>query len=449
MLTALTHQETAQHLQELIRLDTSNPPGNETQAAAYLASVLRVNGIEPVLVGKDPNRLNLVARLPGSGELPPLLLYSHTDVVPAEPGKWQHHPFSGDIAEGCVWGRGAVDMKGTLAQQLTVFLELKRRGIPLKRDVILAATADEEVGGEDGYGIGWVAQHHPDLIRAEFGLTELGGYTFHFGGRTLYPIQVAEKGVCWVRGVWQGRPGHASAPHTDNAVVHASRAVAQLAERGLGYHLTPASEGFLHTAGNAVGGELGAALHALTTPEGARAVLNGPLAHRPERAVLNAMVHNTASPTGLRAGYKTNVIPGEAEVTFDGRLLPGQTAESFLAELRAALTVPGAPNAFELEVIITKPPLATSHTTPLFDLMARTLQQHDPNGVVLPYLMTGATDAKHLAPLGMPSYGFAPMQIPAGMDFFAMFHAHNERAPLAGLAWGTQVLFEVVTGYCA
>jgi acetylornithine deacetylase/succinyl-diaminopimelate desuccinylase-like protein len=438
--------ETVRHLQALLRLDTTNPPGHETLAAEYLAGVLRAEGIEPLVLESAPGRGNLVARLPGSGQEPPLLLYSHTDVVPAEASHWSHPPFGGEIAEGFVWGRGAVDMKDTVAQQLMVLLLLKRHGVSLRRDVIFAATADEEVGGHDGYGVAWLAKHHPDLLRAEFGLSEVGGYNMDLGGRPVYLIQVAEKGTCWIRVRAHGRPGHGSMPHGDNAVVHLARALARLDQQGLPYHLTPPAHGFLDALVRAGGADpLAGIARSLKQPVGAERAFQIELAAHPLRGLLFAMLHNTATPTVLAAGYKTNVIPGVAEATLDGRTLPGFDTESFLAELKPVLG-----EAFEYEIEQATPPIQARHDTPLFKLMAEALRAHDPQaGGVLPYMMSGATDAKYLVPLGVPTYGFAPVRLPRGLPFMEMFHAHDERVPVEGLGWGVQVLYDVVARYCA
>jgi acetylornithine deacetylase/succinyl-diaminopimelate desuccinylase-like protein len=436
--------ETIRHLQALLRLDTTNPPGNESLAVDYLARALRADGIEPLVLAATPTRGNLIARLKGSGQAAPLLLYGHTDVVPAEAEHWQHPPFGGEVHDGFVWGRGALDMKGTVAQQLMAFLLLKRLNAPLKRDVIFAATADEEVGGDDSHGIAWLVRHHPDVLRAEFGLTEMGGYNMELEGVTLYPIQVAEKGTVWLKARAHGQPAHASQPHADNAVVRLARAVDDIGRYGLPYHLCEAAAGFLEAVGDAVGGQTGDLLLQLRTPEPAENLLNSVLKEHRLRPMLTALTHNTAVPTGLRAGYKTNVIPGMAEATIDGRTLPGHDAGSFLRELQAVM---GAD--LEYEVINTSPPIQTSHQTPLFKLMARVLKRHDHQAKVVPFMMTGATDAKYLAPLGVPSYGFAPIKLPPGFDFMGLFHAHNERAPVSGLGWGLQVLYDVVTEYCA
>lgn len=436
--------ETVRHLQALLRLETVNPPGNELIAAEYLAGVLQAEGLEPQVLKSAPGRGNVVARLKGSGQAPPLLLYGHTDVVPAEPEHWTHPPFAGEVHDGFVWGRGAVDMKGSVAQQLMVVLLLKRLAAPLKRDVIFAATADEEIGGADGYGMAWLVKHHPDLLRAEFGLTELGGYNLDLAGVTVYPIQTAEKGTVWLKARARGAPAHASQPRRDNAVVTLARAVDRLAARGLPYHLCDAAAGMLTALAEAAGGEAGDQLRALTQPERAEALLAGPLADHPLHPMLAAITHNTATPTGLSAGVQTNVIPATAEAVLDGRNLPGTDTAAFLDELRAVMG-----DHLEYEVTLESPPLQTSHRTPLYELMARTLRRHDPAARVVPYLMTGATDAKYLAPLGVPSYGFAPMRLPAGFDFMNLFHAHDERAPVDGLGWGVRVLFDVVAEYCA
>ncbi len=433
--------ETIRHLQALIRLDTTNPPGREILGAEYLAAQLRAEGLEPIVLESAPGRGNMVVRLKGSGEAAPLLLYSHLDVVGAEPAHWQHPPFAGEIADGYIWGRGALDMKGAVAQQLVTLLTLKREGVALKRDVIFAATADEETGGT--YGMQWLVQQHPDLLRAEYGLSEVGGYNMDFDGKAVYQIQVAEKGMCWFKFRAKGRPGHGSQPHDDNAVVHLARAVDRLATRGLPYHVCPPTAGFLQAAGAAVGGRLAETFEKLAAPETGPQALQTLKGHS-LYVYLNAILHNTVSPTGLAAGYKANVIPGEAEATVDGRPLPGFDTEMMLAEVREVLG-----DAFEIELIRESPAVQSPHDTPLFATLATALKRHDPQAAgVVPNMMTGGTDAKFLIHLGMATYGFAPVQMPPGLNFMEYLHAHNERAPVAGLGWGTQVLYEVVKEHC-
>jgi len=437
--------ETIRHLQALLRLDTTNPPGNETLAAEYLAGVLRAEGIEPLVLESAPGRGNVIARLKGTGQAAPVLLYSHTDVVPAEPAFWSHPPFAAEIADGFVWGRGAADMKDTVAEQLMVMLLLKRQGLPLGRDVIFAATADEEIGGVNGFGVSWLAKYHADLLRAEFGLSEVGGYNIEFAGRRVYLVQVAEKGTCWLRVRAHGRPGHGSLPHTDNAVLHLARQLNRLGSDGMPYHLTPPAASFLEAASRAAGGDLGQQLLGLRSAVEAERAFQMELADHEMRPLLYAMLHNTATPTGLTAGIKTNVIPATAEAVIDGRTLPGTSTDEFLAEIRAVMG-----DKLDYEVTMATPPIEAPTDTALFRLMAETLMAHDPKAVaVLPYMMSAATDAKYLAPLGIPTYGFAPLQLPPGMALMEMFHAHDERAPVDGLGWGVRVLYEVVEKYCA
>ena len=437
--------ETIRHLQALLRLNTTNPPGNETLAAEYLAGVLRAEGLEPLVLESAPGRGNVIARLKGSGEAAPLLLYSHTDVVPAEPAFWSHPPFAGEIADGFVWGRGAVDMKDTVAEQLMVMLLLKRQAVPLRRDVIFAATADEEIGGVNGFGVAWLVKQHAELLRAEFGLSEVGGYNIEFAGRRVYLVQVAEKGTCWLKVRAHGRPGHGSIPHTDNAVLHLARQLTRLAADGLPYHLTESAAGFLDAASRASGADMAQLLLSLKSPMEAERAFQMELEGHEMFPLLYAMLHNTATPTGLAAGIKTNVIPATAEAVIDGRTLPGYGTDDFLAELRQVMG-----DKLDYEVTLDTPPLETPHDTRLFRLMAETLAAHDPQAVaVLPYMMSAATDAKYLAPMGIPTYGFAPLQLPPGMGLMEMFHAHDERVPVDGLGWGVRVLYDVVTKYCS
>jgi len=433
--------EAVRHLQALIRIDTTNPPGNEREAVDYLAEVLSAEGYDPVVLESAPGRGNVVVRYQGSGEAPPILLFSHLDVVPAEPEHWEHEPFSGVVADGMVWGRGALDMKGIVAMQLMTMLLLKRGKIPLARDVIFAATADEEMGGK--YGAGFLVDHHPDLIRAEHALTEFGGFPVDLGGRRVYLCQVAEKGVCWVRMRARGRPGHGSTPHRDNAVVKLSEAVAKLGRTDLPFHRTDAAAEMFEGMARAVGGIRGAALRLLLHPTFSPLILR---LLTPEQRLTNyfhALLHNTVSPTVLRAGSKTNVIPSEAEAELDGRILPGQDLERFLAEVRAVVG-----EGFEFEPIEVSPPVQTTSRTPLFATMTEVLQRHDPGAAVVPMMMTGGTDAKHMARIGIPCYGFSPMRLPPEMDFLGMVHGHNERIPIDALAFGVRVLYEVVETFC-
>ncbi|HEY4691459.1 MAG TPA: M20/M25/M40 family metallo-hydrolase [Anaerolineae bacterium] len=432
--------EAIRHLQALLRIDTTNPPGKELAAAQYLDAVLRAEGYEPIILEGAPGRGNLVARYAGDRTAPPLLLYSHTDVVHAEADQWTHAPFGGDIADGSVWGRGALDMKGMVVMELMTLLLLKRNGDALHRDVIFAATADEEVDSD--VGAGWLIATHPDLVRAEYGLSEFGGYSMHFERRRFYPVMTAEKGVCWMRIRARGRPGHGSVPHPDNAVLQLARAIDRAAGRPLPLHVTPTAAEFIRRIAAALDTRRALSLRALLNP------ITYPLAAARMSstglgASLRASLHNTVSPTQLAAGTTPNVIPSVAEATLDGRLLPGFDQESFLAELRPRL----GPR-IEIEIEHYSPPLEVSADTPLFHAIESNLHRHDPQGIVVPYMLSGATDAKLFSQLGIKCYGFSPLRLRPDEAFDRLIHAHDERVSIDALAFGVQVLYETVRNFC-
>jgi acetylornithine deacetylase/succinyl-diaminopimelate desuccinylase-like protein len=435
--------ETVRHLQALVRLNTVNPPGNERIAADYIANVLNDNHITPVVINTAPNRANVVARLKGDGTLAPLLLYSHTDVVPVESEKWSVDPFGGIVKDGYVWGRGTIDMKGIGAMQLAVFLTLARQraagASPLKRDIIIAATADEE--NTTNQGIGVLVRDHPDLIRAEYAFSEFGGFSLQIGKNTFYPIQTAEKGTVWMRIRAKGKPGHASVPSEDNAVIHLGRALARIGRSHLPLHLTDTSRAFITHFAKGVSGAVGQAMLAWLRTNG-RFEPPGFIFKTPNvRREFHAMLHNTCTPTGLSAGAKTNVIPSSAEVVLDCRTLPGISTDQLLAELRAVV---GSSERFEFIVDSDSPPLEFSSDTPMFKHLCNTIKQYDPLAIPVPFMLTGATDAKHVKKLGTICYGFSPMKFKAGERFFEMAHAHDERISIDALAWGVRVLYDAV-----
>jgi acetylornithine deacetylase/succinyl-diaminopimelate desuccinylase-like protein len=425
------------HLAELIRIDTTNPPGNETPAAEYLASMLSSAGLEPQLLGADPRRLNVVARVKGSGAKPPLLLAAHTDVVPAERSAWTHDPFGGEVHDGYLWGRGAIDMKQMAVMSALVAMTLKRERVPLDRDVIFAGVADEEAGCE--LGSKFLVDHHPDLVRAEYALGEAGAFTVHVGGAAIYPIQVAEKGAAWIRMRAHGGAGHGSMPREDNAVIRLARAVAELGRRPLPQHRSPAVTRYLAALAETQRFPLSLLLRQLHVPRIARYVLRR-LPDRGMAGALAAALSNTAVPTMLSAGASVNVIPGSAEVHLDGRTLPMQTADDLVAEIRAVV---GA--GLEIDILRNAPSLEASIDTPLWDVLARTLVRHEPAARPIPSLAPGQTDAQNWSRLGTQCYGFMPTRFPNdGVTFAELFHGHNERIPVEGLRWGVNVLYQAV-----
>lgn len=442
--------ETIRYLRDLIRLDTSNPPGNEILAANYIAGVLHQHGIEPVVIETAPRRGNVIARLRGNGHAAPLLLYSHTDVVPVERERWTVDPFGGEVKDGFVYGRGALDMKGITAMHLAVFLAIARASdpaagdpaaAPLQRDLIFAATADEETDANQGIGL--LVDRHPDLLRAEYALSEFGGASTYFGNRCFYPIQTAEKGNVWMRMIAQGKPGHASVPQADNAIIHLARAIDRLARAKWPSHITPTTRAFIAGLADGIGGGHGFALRAWLDVDALRDVPLQHLITDPGLALeLHAMTHNTVVPTGLRGGFKTNVIPSSAEVTLDCRTLPGYEPATLIEDLQCSL---GHEAPVRFEVDSCGAGLEFPFDTPLFKLICRTIKRHDPQGIPVPYMLTGATDAKHVARLGAICYGFSPMQFSPGESFFELVHGHDERVSVAALSWGVGVLYEVVS----
>jgi acetylornithine deacetylase/succinyl-diaminopimelate desuccinylase-like protein len=432
--------------QQLLRIDTTNPPGNERAAIDLIAGELAAAGLQPVIHEAAPGRANLVVRHKGSGAKPPLLLAAHLDVVEADASRWTHPPFAGEIADGCLWGRGALDMKNMAAMATALICRLARERIPLARDLIFAAVADEEAGCD--HGSAWLCAHHPELVRAEYALGEVGGFSMYLGKSTLYPVQVAEKGLCWLRARVRGEPGHGSMPREDSAILKLSAALARLSSARLPVHVTGTMQDFLAAALARAPRPLralaGRALHSGSAPRLVPYLLRA-LPDRGLARSLGAMLSNTASPTVLRAGSKINVIPGLAEVEIDGRTLPGQTDADFLAELSAIL----GPDV-ELEVVRSAPPLVTEPArSPLYDTIVEVLGRREPDATVVPYLMPGFTDGKYFSRLGAKWYGFSPVKLPRGMKFGELFHGTDERIPVEGLKWGAEVLAEVVTRFCA
>lgn len=423
----------------LLRLDTTNPPGNERPAADYLAGKLREVGYEVTVIESAPTRANLVTRYRGDGSKAPLLLAAHLDVVEADPTKWQHPPFAGVVADGCLWGRGAIDMKNMAAMAVAILRKLARDKPRLARDVIFAGVADEEAGCD--LGSRFLVEEHPELVRAEYAIGESGGFSLHLGGTTFYPIQVAEKGLCWVRARWTGEPGHGSMPRPDSAVLRMAEGLAALGRARLPVHPTPYLRDFLEAIAARQPAVARPLVKLLSRPE----LLARILRLKPDLGIarsLGALLSNTASPTVVRAGAKTNVIPGVAEVEIDGRTLPGQSTEDFLRELRAIL----GPDV-ELEVMKAAPPTVTEPAaSPLYDVIARQVLAREPDAVVVPYMIPGFTDAKYFTQLGARWYGFSPVKIErgSGIRFADMFHGHDERIPIAGLHWGAEVLDAVV-----
>ncbi|MCC6215530.1 MAG: M20/M25/M40 family metallo-hydrolase [Polyangiaceae bacterium] len=428
---------------ELLRLETVNPPGNERPAAERLARLFAAEGIDHEIVESEPFRASVVARVRGSGKAGPLLLNGHLDVVPVDRAAWTHDPFGGVEADGCIWGRGAIDMKNMVAMSAMTLVLLRRAGARLSRDVIFAGVADEEAGSTKGSV--WLVENRPDLVRAEYVLNEVGGHTLHFGARRYYPIQVAEKGICWFRMTARGEPGHGSMPRRDGAVVKLAAAIERLGTARLPHHVTPVVEGFLRALASGAPFPQDKILPLVLEPRLAGKLLDLLGRKNPDQARgIDAMLRNTASPTVLAGGQKVNVIPSAASVQVDGRLLPGHSVAQFLAEVRGVVG-----DEVELDVMLDHAGTTFPSDTPLYSAIRGALARHDPEGVPVPYMIPGFTDSFAYARLGAICYGFSPVRLGPELNFTKMYHGHDERIPRDGFAWGQRVLYELVRDFCA
>ncbi|MEX1169878.1 MAG: M20/M25/M40 family metallo-hydrolase [Chloroflexota bacterium] len=448
---------------ELIRIPSINPPAPEAPdlelaAANHIADLLRDAGLVPEVLEAVPGRGSVHARLRGDGTGgDPLLLLSHLDVVPAPADRWTHDPFAGELADGYVYGRGAVDMKGMVAMELGVVRLLADAAraagrdpasdpIPgLRRRVLFTCTADEEAGA--AAGAKWIAEHRPDWLLAAGALNECGGVATTVAGRRLYPIQVAEKGYAAYRIAVRGTWGHGSMPRDDNAVVLAAEVIRRLAVPGP-TRITPVMGRFLEEAAAALPGEAATILRRLASdaPEHAEAALAATCDPMYART-LRALVRNTISPDVVHAGVKYNVIPGDAEVQIDCRVLPGTTEADLRAMIEQRLG-PDLAAACELELIIFGAPVEAPAEGALFELLVRTIVDHDPDGVPLAAMAPFGTDAKFTGPLGVPTYGFFPLMLDPEERFLERFHGVDERVSVEALRWGLPVLYDVVRRFC-
>lgn len=452
----LATAECVEHLRALIRIPSVNPPGladgaagrdstaAETAAATYCAEVLAAEGIASEVLESIPGRGSCFARLPATvrDPEPPIVLLSHVDVVPVDAEMWSRDPFAAELVDGVVWGRGAVDMKDMVAMELTVMLALARSASERRRDVIFAAVADEEAGG--AFGAAHWAATRPDLFsdasgrRAEVALNEVGGYSMAIGGRRVYGIQVAEKGIAWTRMRSTGTTGHGSMPHPDNAAVKLAEAVTRLAAAPRPARLTPVVEGFLVAVG------LGDVTDRVRAGDeaGAFAALDAGIYDPVLRRSVSAMLHDTVSTNMIHAGKKMNVIPGSGEAQVDVRTLPGTDQPALLAEMQVIVG-----ELAEVESVIVLPAIEWPSDAPIVVLMRDALLRADPDALVAPMMITPGTDAKALATLGIPTYGFAPLRLDAEVPFLSLFHGHDERVPVSGLRFGLPVLHEVVSRF--
>jgi acetylornithine deacetylase/succinyl-diaminopimelate desuccinylase-like protein len=419
---------------ELIRIDTTNRGGGDARerpAAEYVAAELAEAGLDPVLLERTPGRANVVARIEGTDPArPALLLHGHLDVVPAEPADWSVHPFSGEVRDGVLWGRGAVDMKNAVAVLVAVARGLARTGRRPARDVVLAFTADEEDSAADGAA--FLAGRHAGLFDGcTEGLGESGAFTFHAApGLRLYPVGAAERGTAWLKLTARGTAGHGSRPNSRNAVTALAGAVTRIGEYTWPARLIPTVRAALVAMADALGLD---AASAERDPDGLLARFG------PASVLVAPVLRNSANPTMLQAGYKVNVIPGEAVGYVDGRMLPG-----YEAEFEAAMDELTGPDV-GWEYTHREVPLEAPLDAPLMAAMTSALLAEDPQSRIVPYCMAGGTDAKHFSRLGIAGYGFTPLALPPGYDYHAMFHGVDERIPVTALHFGVRVMDRLLT----
>ena len=432
------YQRPAELLQNLIRFDTTNPPGAEAACVNYIASLCQSLGIETASYALDPARPNLVARLNG-GQAAPLLLYGHVDVVSTASQDWTHPPFSGAIAEGMVWGRGALDMKGGVAMMTAAFLRAKAEKLALPGDVILCILSDEEAGGE--LGAKFMVERHAELFAGvKYAIGEFGGFPVYIGGKKFFAIQVAEKSSCRARVKFRGPAGHGSMPRRspENATYKLAKALEALNSRRLPAHITPAAENMINAIADGLGGSMADALRQMLDPAHTDAVLDelGELGRQ-----FDAILHNTASPNILRGGDKINVVPGQVEVDIDMRVVPGFQPAAAMDELRALVGEWG-----EVELLDHSAGLGYLDMG-MFDTLADILLDGQEDAHAVPLLMSGGTDGRFFNALNIQSYGYLPMDLPADFDFMSTVHAADERIPIESLQFGADKIYAALSRF--
>lgn len=424
-------------LRDLIRFDTTNPPGNERACVEHVQGLLAAAGVESELYPRDPQRPNLIARLPGAGSGSPLLLYGHVDVVPTAGQQWTHPPFAADLVDGVVWGRGALDMKCGVAMMISAFLRAKAEDAVPGGGVVLAVLADEEHGGD--FGAKFLAEQHADVfagVRHAFG--EVGGFSLHSGGRRFYPIQVAEKQMCQLKATVRGPGGHAARPMRGGAMARLGKLLRALDRGRTPVHVTPVARQMIDAMAAALPRAQGVVLRRLLHPWTCDAALRvlGEAGRR-----LESNLRNTVNATIVRGGSAINVIPSEIELELDGRVLPGFGPDDMLREVGAIVG-----DDIELEVLRFDAGPAEPDLS-LFDTLAGVLRELDPDGVPIPMQLPAVTDARHLSPLGIQTYGFLPLSLPPEFPIDRLAHAADERVPAEAVRFGAEAVFRAIERY--
>jgi acetylornithine deacetylase/succinyl-diaminopimelate desuccinylase-like protein len=434
---AKIYQRPAELLQRLIQFDTTNPPGNETACIDYIDTLLKKAGFETTRLAKDPNRPNLITRLKGQGQAPPLLLYGHVDVVTTADQKWTHPPFAGQLVDGFIWGRGALDMKSGIAMMLSAAMRAAAENLIPAGDIVLVLLCDEEAGSE--YGARYLLENHADRFSGiRYALGEFGGFTMHIGPKRFYPIQIAEKQICWIKATVRGPGGHGARPMRGGTMSKLANLLQQLDKRRLPVRITPVARRMIETTAANMAFPKNLILRRLLNPALTDTMLNL-LGKTGE--YLDPLLHNTVNATMVKGGDKINVIPGEISVGLDGRLLPGYGPEDMIKEIRRIIG-----DHVELEIVRYEPGPAEPDMG-LFDTLAGIMQDADPGAIPIPLLMPAVSDARVFSRLGIHTYGFTPMKLPPGFNFFKTVHAADERIPANAVAFGANAIYELLRRY--
>jgi acetylornithine deacetylase/succinyl-diaminopimelate desuccinylase-like protein len=437
-------EEVTDLLSDLLKFNTTNPPGNEIAVAKYLAEDLKKDGLKCDVFESAPGRGSVVTRLKGTGEKPSLLLLSHLDVVAANPKEWSVDPFGGVVKDGFVWGRGALDMKGMTTSEVMLLKLLKRNNVKLKGDVILAATADEEKGGEAGAG--WLTRSHPEKVRADYVLNEGGGMAVPMEGKNMFTLNTAEKGILWFKVKAKGKPGHGSVPGiADNAVLRMNKVVDRLGNYRSKMVLVPTVKQFLTEAAKQSKLFQQGANLLLQNPEAGDQVLD--ILAQTDKVMaeeLRAKLRMTIAPTMIHGGVKENIIPSECEAVFDCRILPGQTPDEALNTIKGLLKDIGM-DKLDFEIIQANHPSESAMDTPLYKLITDVTREFEPNSATAPILLTGGTDSRFFRSMGSVCYGFHPIRpdLPYG-DMLKMIHGIDERISVNNLVFSTSLLYSIV-----
>ncbi|MFA5628869.1 MAG: M20/M25/M40 family metallo-hydrolase [Dehalococcoidales bacterium] len=425
-------------LQNLIRFNTTNPPGNEAPLIEYIDKLFTAAGFETITVAKDPARPNLLTRLKGKGKASPLLLYGHTDVVTAANQNWTYPPFDGEIADGYIWGRGALDMKCGLAMMIAALLRAKAENFKPAADIIFCAMADEETGGS--YGAKFLVREHMDIFRdIKYAVSEFGGYTMYINGKKFYLIQVAEKHHCTAEITFYGPSGHGSVPMKNSAMYKMGKALVALNDKKLPVHITAVTERMINIISAHISEPESTFFKELLNPQKTEAILEQ-IKDKTDN-FFDPLLHNTVNAIMVKGGERINVVPGEVTLYLDGRILPILSDIDLKNELTEIIG-----NDCDIKITNYEQAKADADLS-LFEMLSDILKEKEPDCIPIPIIISASTDARLLAKLGIQTYGFLPIDLPEGFSFMNYVHAADEKIPVAAMYSGTDAMYEVIKRY--